>query len=53
MDHLLSLVIFSPIFGAVIMGIFLRGDSEDSDRNAKLLALVTTVATLILNCTTE
>ena len=49
MQYLLSLVIFSPIFGALIMGIFLSGGSEESDRNAKLLALVTTIATLIFS----
>ena len=49
MNYLLSLVIFSPIFSALIMGIFLRSGSEDSDRNAKLLALVTTIATLIFS----
>ena len=49
MNYLLSFVIFSPIFGALIMMIFLRGDSEDSGRNAKLLTLVTTIATLIFS----
>jgi len=49
MNYLLSFVIFSPIFGALIMMIFLRGNSEDSGRNAKLLALVTTIATLIFS----
>ncbi len=49
MNYLLSLVIFSPIFGAIIMSIFLRGESEEADRNAKLLALVTTIATLVFS----
>ena len=49
MDYLLSLIIFSPSFGALIMGVFLRGDSEESNNNARLLTLVTTLATLIFS----
>ena len=49
MDYLLSLVIFSPSFGALILAVFLRGESPYSDRNARLLTLVTTIATLIFS----
>ncbi len=49
MDYLLSLVIFFPSFGALILGIFLRGESFESDKNSKLLSLVTTLATLIFS----
>jgi len=49
MNYLLSLVIFSPAFGALVMGVFLRGDLDENNRNAKLLTLVTTLATLIFS----
>ena len=49
MDYLLSLVIFFPSFGALILGIFLRGESFESDKNSKLLSLVTTFATFIFS----
>ena len=49
MNYLLSLVIFSPAFGALVMGVFLRGELEENNRNAKLLTLVTTLATLIFS----
>ena len=49
MDYLLSLVIFFPCFGAIILGIFLRVENVESNYNAKLLSLVTTIATLIFS----
>ena len=49
MNYLLSLVIFSPAFGALVMGVFLRGELDENNRNAKLLTLVTTLATLIFS----
>ena len=49
MDYLLSLVIFFPSFGAIILGIFLRAENIESDKNAKLLSLVTTFATFIFS----
>ena len=49
MDYLLSLVIFFPTFGAIILGIFLRAENSESNKNAKLLSLVTTFATLIFS----
>ena len=49
MDYLLSLIIFFPSFGALILGIFLRGENLESNNNAKLLTLVSTIAPLIFS----
>ncbi len=47
MDNLLSIVTFLPLFGAIVLIFFLRGDDEMAVRNAKLLALFTTGATFL------
>lgn len=47
MDNILSIVTFLPLFGALVLILFLRGDDEMAARNAKLLALFTTVATFL------
>ncbi len=49
MDYLLSLIIFFPSFGALILGIFLRAENLESNNNAKLLTLVSTIAPLIFS----
>ena len=49
MDYLLSLVIFFPSFGAITLGVFLRSENFESNKNAKLLSLVTTFATFIFS----
>ena len=49
MDYLLSLIIFFPCFGALILGIFLRGENLEANNNAKLLTLVSTIAPLIFS----
>ena len=49
MDNLLSLITFLPLIGAVVLLLFLRGDDEAAQRNAKLLALFVTSATLLLS----
>ena len=49
MDYLLSLVLFFPCFGAIILSIFLRAENFESNKNAKLLSLVTTFATFIFS----
>ncbi len=49
MDNLLSLVTFLPLIGAVVLMLFLRGEDEAAQRNAKWLALFTTSATFILS----
>ncbi len=47
MNNLLSIVTFLPMFGAVVLMFFLRGDDEMAVRNAKLLAMFTTLATFV------
>ena len=49
MDNLLSLITFLPLIGAVVLLLFLRGEDEMAQRNAKLLALFTTGATFLLS----
>ncbi len=46
MNSLLSLITFLPLIGAVVLLVFLRGEDELAKRNAKLLALFTTTATV-------
>ncbi|MEJ8560962.1 NADH-quinone oxidoreductase subunit M [Yoonia sp. GPGPB17] len=47
MGNILSLTTFLPLLGAVILALFLRGDDAAAQRNAKWVALVTTVVTFI------
>ncbi|MBV2360578.1 NADH-quinone oxidoreductase subunit M [Thalassococcus sp. CAU 1522] len=49
MDNLLSIVTFLPALAALILAVFLRGDDEAADRNAKWLALAATSATFIVS----
>ncbi len=49
MNSLLSLITFLPLIGAVVLLVFLKGDDELARRNAKLLALFTTIATFLLS----
>jgi len=49
MNSLLSLVTFLPLIAAAVLMLFLRGDDEAAQKNAKLLALFTTSATFILS----
>ena len=49
MGNLLSLTTFIPLVGAVILALFLRGDDEAAQRNAKWVALATTIATFIVS----
>ncbi len=49
MENLLSIITFTPAVGALILAIFLRGNDEAAQRNAKWLALVTTSATFIVS----
>jgi NADH-quinone oxidoreductase subunit M len=49
MNSLISLVTFLPLIGAVVLLVFLRGEDEMAQRNAKLLALFTTTATFLLS----
>ncbi|MEW9919174.1 NADH-quinone oxidoreductase subunit M [Marimonas sp. MJW-29] len=47
--HLLSIITFLPSFAAAILAIFLRGDDEAAQRNAKWLAMITTTATFVIS----
>jgi NADH-quinone oxidoreductase subunit M len=49
MNSLLSLITFLPLIGAIVLLVFLRGEDEMAQRNAKLLALFTTTATFLLS----
>ncbi|MBM2322411.1 MULTISPECIES: NADH-quinone oxidoreductase subunit M [Marivita] len=49
MDNLLSIVTFLPALAAVILLVFLRGDDEAANRNAKWLALIATSATFLIS----
>jgi len=49
MDNLLSVVTFLPMLGAAVLLIFLRGDGEFEQRNAKLVALLATSLTFVVS----
>ncbi len=49
MDIILSIVTFTPLLAAAIMGLFLRGEDPAAVRNVKLLALVATTATFLIS----
>ncbi len=49
MGNLLSLTTFIPLIGALILALFLRGDDEPAQRNAKWVALATTGFTFIVS----
>ncbi|MEL6451092.1 MAG: NADH-quinone oxidoreductase subunit M, partial [Pseudomonadota bacterium] len=47
MDNLLSIVTFMPALAALILAVFLRGEDEAAQRNAKWVAMATTVITFV------
>lgn len=49
MENLLSIITFLPMLGGAILIVFLRGDDAYAQRNAKILALVTTIATFVIS----
>ncbi len=49
MDNLLSIVTFIPALAALILLVFLRGDDEDANRNAKWVAMFATSATFLVS----
>ncbi|MQQ07552.1 NADH-quinone oxidoreductase subunit M [Epibacterium sp. SM1979] len=49
MDNLLSIVTFIPALAAVILAIFLRGEDEAAQRNAKYVALFATTITFLVS----
>ncbi|MEM6479026.1 MAG: NADH-quinone oxidoreductase subunit M [Pseudomonadota bacterium] len=48
MENLLSILIFIPLLAALILAIFLRGDDDAAQRNAKWLAVTATGATFFM-----
>ena len=49
MGNLLSLTTFIPLLGAAILAIFLRGNDAAAQKNAKWVAMATTVATFLVS----
>ena len=49
MDNLLSITTFIPAIAAAILAIFLRGEDETAQRNAKWVALIATTLTFIVS----
>jgi NADH-quinone oxidoreductase subunit M len=49
MDNLLSIVTFLPALAGLILAVFLRGEDEAAQRNAKWLALIATSATFLIS----
>jgi NADH-quinone oxidoreductase subunit M len=49
MDNLLSIVTFIPALAALILAVFLRGDDEAANRNAKWVAMFATCATFLVS----
>ncbi len=49
MDNLLSIVTFIPALAAAIMAVFMRGENEDVQKNAKYLTLFATSITFLVS----
>lgn len=49
MDNLLSIVTFIPAIAAAILLVFLRGENQASQNNAKWVALIATVITFLVS----
>jgi len=49
MDNLLSIITFLPLVAAAILALFLRGDDEAAQKNAKWLALIATGVTFVIS----
>ncbi|WP_299741988.1 NADH-quinone oxidoreductase subunit M [uncultured Tateyamaria sp.] len=47
MDNILSITTFMPALAALILAVFLRGEDEAAQRNAKWVAMATTAITFI------
>ena len=47
MDNILSIITFLPLVAAVILALFLRGDDDAAQNNAKWLALIATSVTFV------
>ncbi|SEK98970.1 NADH dehydrogenase subunit M [Roseovarius nanhaiticus] len=49
MENVLSITTFIPLIAAAILAIFLRGEDEAAQRNAKWVALAATVVTFVVS----
>ncbi len=49
MENILSIITFLPLVAAMILALFLRGDDEAAQRNAKWLALIATSVTFVIS----
>ena len=49
MGNLLSLTTFIPLIGALILALLLRGDDEAAQKNAKWVAMVTSLVTFVVS----
>ena len=49
MGNILSIVTFIPALAALILAVFLRGDDEAAQRNAKWVAMVATTVTFLVS----
>jgi len=49
MENLLSIITFTPLVAALILAVFLRGEDEAAQKNAKWLALIATTATFLIS----
>ncbi len=49
MDNVLTITIFLPLLAAFILMVFLRGDDEAAQQNARRLSLVATVTTFLVS----
>ena len=49
MDNLLSIITFTPLIAAAILGLLLRGDDAAAQRNSRILALTATTATFLIS----
>ncbi|MBI6630220.1 NADH-quinone oxidoreductase subunit M [Pontibaca salina] len=49
MDNLLSIVTFLPTLAALILAVFLRGNDEAANQNARWVALFATTATFLIS----
>ncbi|MGB8623076.1 MAG: NADH-quinone oxidoreductase subunit M [Paracoccaceae bacterium] len=49
MENLLSMITFIPLIAALVLAVFLRGDDEAAQRNAKWVALIATSFTFLVS----
>jgi NADH-quinone oxidoreductase subunit M len=48
-NGILTLLVFFPLIGVLLMLLFNRGDDEASNKNVRLIALVTTIITFLIS----